>query len=273
MNEREPQLEDYGITRAEYDLYKGIDPHPPWGLWLLGYLVAFVACFLLYYLLDPERELMVALRWTLFWHIPPLCLVLLIPIALVAMLVNIPVSKYRRSRLEGAGVTSRIEEYRSARGAYFHALDESERAIREAERTRRQAERARQDAERERRRRQAQYWMNLSGEEFEREVAVLLQRRGYRGVQLTGRSGDGGIDIRARRRRKSLIVQCKRYQKPVGPSVVRELLGSLVDAKADRALLFCTGGFTQGARQFAKGKSITLLDVDDIVRVAERIQQ
>ena len=55
--------------------------------------------------------------------------------------------------------------------------------------------------------------------------------------------------------------------------MVREQFGSLVDSGADGALLFCTGGFTEGARQFAKGKSITLLDVYDIVKVAEKVQQ
>ena len=89
--------------------------------------------------------------------------------------------------------------------------------------------------------------MSLSGEESEQEVAALLRRRGDQGIQLTGRSGNGGMDIRARTERKSLIVQCKRHQTTaLTRQSVRELYGSLVYWRADGALLFCNGGFDNG---------------------------
>ena len=66
------------------------------------------------------------------------------------------------------------------------------------------------------------------------------------------------------------LPQCKSHKSPVGPAVVRELYGSMIAAKADKAVLACTGGFTSGVRNFAKGKPIELVSASGLVELAER---
>ena len=111
--------------------------------------------------------------------------------------------------------------------------------------------------------------MSLSGDEFERDMAALCRRLGY-SVETTPASGDEGVDLVLRRKGKKIVVQCKSHQSPVGPAVVRELYGSMVAAKADKAVLACTGGFTSGVINFVRGKPIELISASGLVELAER---
>jgi len=87
---------------------------------------------------------------------------------------------------------------------------------------------------------------------FERLCQRLLRESGFIEVEVTGRSGDGGIDGNGIIRLAGLIsfnviFQCKRYRGAIGPSVVRDFRGAMV-GRADKGLLITTGGFTKDAR-------------------------
>ena len=110
----------------------------------------------------------------------------------------------------------------------------------------------------------AAFWTGLRGMEFEREFGRLLQMHGFE-VVLTGGSGDGGVDLIASRSGRMLIVQCKAHAKPVGPAVVREVWGTLMDSQADGAIVATVGGATRGAYEFASGKPIRILDLKDLI--------
>ena len=56
---------------------------------------------------------------------------------------------------------------------------------------------------------------------FERFVGSLFERMGYQ-VQTTALSGDEGVDLILRKDQKLAIVQCKRYEGPVGQPIVRD---------------------------------------------------
>ena len=168
---------------------------------------------------------------------------------------------------------------RQAEGAQQEAEKERERIYREAERAqqeaerkrervRREAERVQQEAERTRRRKLRDFWMSLSGREFEQELATLYRRQGYE-VQSTPTSGDEGIDLIIRKNGEKTVVQCKSHKAPVGPAIVRELYGSMVASRADNAILACTGGFTKGVRDFAKGKPIELIAASELATMAD----
>ena len=108
----------------------------------------------------------------------------------------------------------------------------------------------------------------LSPAEFERYVAWLFRQKGYN-VKVCGRSGDHGVDLELTRPgRQKAIVQCKRYQKTVGPDVVRELFGTLVHERAVHAFLVTTADISDAARQWARYKPITLIDGRTLVQVA-----
>ena len=203
----------------------------------------------------------------------------------VAYAVHFAIMRYKKSRLLAQPIASQIKSYEEALAAYQSKQEETERARREAERAqeeaerirreaegvRRVAERPRLEAERARRRKLREYWMSLSGVEFEQELGEVFKQLGYV-VQSTPSTGDQGIDLILKKDGKTTIVQCKGYQSPVGPSVARELFGSLVASKADDAILACTGGFTQGVKQFVRGKRINLLSAAELAKMGESIQ-
>lgn len=109
---------------------------------------------------------------------------------------------------------------------------------------------------------------SLSPAEFERYVALLFRRKGYR-VKLRGRSGDRGVDLMVSQTGgKKAIVQCKRYRKPVGPDVVRELYGTLMHERVAHAFLVTTADISDSARQWARGKPMTLIDGATLAQIA-----
>jgi len=118
---------------------------------------------------------------------------------------------------------------------------------------------------------QAQFWQNLDGRQFEREIAQLFRQHGYH-TTLTPVSGDEGIDILLYKDGKKIVVQCKAHRDPVGPSVIRELYGSMFHAGAQEAKLVACGGFTQGVYAFARGKPIELLDLRAILHLQQLVQ-
>lgn len=105
----------------------------------------------------------------------------------------------------------------------------------------------------------------MTGIEFERLIANLLQRMGFR-VELTRASGDGGIDIIAELAKPLVggrfLIQCKRFapETLVGAPVVREFYGALVaDGKAVKGILITTSGFTAQALEFARTLPLELI--------------
>ena len=98
---------------------------------------------------------------------------------------------------------------------------------------------------------------NMDPAGFERLCQRLLRESGFIDVEVTGRSGDGGIDGRGIIRFAGLIgfpvlFQCKRYSgnSTVTPSQIRDFRGAMT-GRADRGLIITTGGFTQEAQREA----------------------
>lgn len=99
----------------------------------------------------------------------------------------------------------------------------------------------------------------MSPAEFEHLVAGVFRRLGYN-AQLTGKSGDGGVDIEIHGHSKMGIVQCKRYNGLVGIGAIRELYGTMIHFGVDEAYLVTSGHFSTGSSAFIKGKPIKLVD-------------
>ncbi len=108
------------------------------------------------------------------------------------------------------------------------------------------------------------FWYSLSGRDFEIEIAELFRTHGYT-VNVTGGSGDKGVDLIMYKGGKCTIVQCKRYKNPANPAIVRELYGTLTATDAQDAILVCIGGFTSGVYNFVRNKPIQLIDIDGIL--------
>jgi HJR/Mrr/RecB family endonuclease len=116
---------------------------------------------------------------------------------------------------------------------------------------------------------QKEFWLSLSGIQFEAELAAVFRKAGFR-AELTASSGDKGVDIWLYTERGKEIVQCKAHSGPIGPAVAREIYGTLQHFGAPAAILASTSGFTKGVRAFARNKPIVLMDLSDIVGLQER---
>ena len=274
VNEKEPKLQDFGITAEQFDLYTGKDADPSGWSGLISATVVFLIVTSI--ALVVSRDLGGSVTWgvlVLFTPIPGW-----IVIYILAVLVQTAISSRKRYLLQASQVALRIQLYEEALADYRKAeevREETIRARRLEQQARERAARAHRKAEQERRlerlRSQKDYWMSLSGIEFEQELGNLYENLGYR-VDYTPSSGDQGVDLILRKNGKKTIVQCKRYKDPAGPAIARELYGSLVASGADNAVLACTGGFTQGVKEFVQGKPIALISASDLVKMGERIQ-
>jgi restriction system protein len=112
----------------------------------------------------------------------------------------------------------------------------------------------------------------LKPDQFERLVQRLLRESGFTQVEVTGRSGDGGIDGKGILRLGGLlgfhvIFQAKRYSGSISPSQVRDFRGAMV-GRADKGLFITTGTFTKDAAKEATrdgAPPIDLIDGDQLV--------
>jgi restriction system protein len=112
---------------------------------------------------------------------------------------------------------------------------------------------------------------------FERLVPRLLRESGFIQVEVTGRSGDGGIDGKGMLRLGGLlsfrvIFQCKRYRGSVSASHVRDFRGAMV-GRADKGLLITTGNFTKDAEREATRDGAPAIDLIDGEQLTDKLKQ
>jgi restriction system protein len=112
---------------------------------------------------------------------------------------------------------------------------------------------------------------------FERLVQRLLRESGFIQVEVTGRSGDGGIDGRGIIRLGGLlsfhvIFQCKRWKGAVSVKEVRDFRGAMV-GRADKGLLIPAGSFTQEAVKEAIRDGAPPIDLIDGDQLADKLKE
>ncbi len=101
---------------------------------------------------------------------------------------------------------------------------------------------------------------------FERLCQRILKESGFIKVEVTGRSGDGGIDgvgvLRLNLLSFHVFFQCKRWKGSVGASVIRDFRGAMV-GRADKGLVMTTGTFSADARREATRDGAPAIDLVD----------
>jgi hypothetical protein len=108
---------------------------------------------------------------------------------------------------------------------------------------------------------------------FEELIGELLERIGFENVEVTKRSGDGGIDVRGVLTvggvtRVKTAIQVKRWTHNVPDRIVRELRGSI--GPAEQGLIITTSGFTKAATKEAEMTErapVTLINGDLLVEL------
>ncbi|QIA23287.1 restriction endonuclease [Mesorhizobium sp. AA22] len=101
---------------------------------------------------------------------------------------------------------------------------------------------------------------------FERLCQRVLRESGFIKVEVTGRTGDGGIDgtgvLRLNLLSFHVLFQSKRWAGSVGSGVVRDFRGAMV-GRADKGLIITTGTFTADARREAVRDGAPAIDLID----------
>ena len=114
---------------------------------------------------------------------------------------------------------------------------------------------------------------------FEKIAQRLLRESGFQQVEVTGRSGDGGIDGKGILEVNPLlsfqvIFQCKRYTGSVTPAQIRDFRGAMT-GRADKGIFLTTGSFTVEAKREASRDGvppIELVDSDKLVKMFEDLE-
>ena len=117
----------------------------------------------------------------------------------------------------------------------------------------------------------------ITPDAFERLTKRLLRESGFVQVEVTGRSGDGGVDGKGIIRIGGLlsfhvVFQCKKYQGSVGASHMRDFRGAMV-GRADKGLFNTTGTFTRDAIKEATRDGAPPIDLVDGDQLADKLKE
>lgn len=117
--------------------------------------------------------------------------------------------------------------------------------------------------------------LHIPAPAFERLCQRLLRESGFLSVQITGRSGDGGIDgigvLRINLLSFPVLFQCKRYAGNVSASTVRDFRGAMM-GRTDKGLLITTGSFTADARREATRDGAPPIDLIDGTQLCDLLK-
>lgn len=108
-------------------------------------------------------------------------------------------------------------------------------------------------------------------------VQRVLREAGFIQVEVTGRSGDGGIDGRGIARIHGfmsfhVVFQCKRYQGVVSSAAIRDFRGAMV-GRADKGLFMTTGTFSKDAIKEATRDGAPPIDLIDGDALADKLKE
>ena len=117
----------------------------------------------------------------------------------------------------------------------------------------------------------------ISAAAFERLIQRILRETGFALVEVTGRSGDGGIDGRGIAKINGILsfrvdFQCKRYSGSVGAPAIRDFRGAM-QGRADKGLFITTGTFTQDAIKEATRDGAIAIDLVDGEKLIEKLYE
>jgi restriction system protein len=114
---------------------------------------------------------------------------------------------------------------------------------------------------------------------FERLCQRFLRESGFQQVEVTGRSGDGGIDGKGLLQINPLmsihvLFQCKRYKGSVGSEAIRNFRGAM-NGRTDKGIFITTGTFTTDAQRESLREGalpIELVDAEKLLSMFEKLE-
>ncbi len=117
----------------------------------------------------------------------------------------------------------------------------------------------------------------LSPNGFERLIQRVLRESGFTQVEVTGRTGDQGIDGKGIAKIHGLmsfhvVFQAKRYKGSVSAGDIRDFRGAMA-GKAEKGLFITSGTFTRAAKEEASRDGAPPIDLIDGVAFAQKLKE
>jgi restriction system protein len=113
----------------------------------------------------------------------------------------------------------------------------------------------------------------MTPEDYEHHCAEVLRRSGW-SAEVTGMSGDQGIDVLAQRDGLSVAVQCKLlFSRPVGNKAVQEAHAAAGFVETSHAAVVSNAPFTRSAEALADKLGVLLLHHSELPRLGGILQR
>ena len=97
--------------------------------------------------------------------------------------------------------------------------------------------------------------------QFEKLVAQVYEKQGYRVTRKGGANPDGGVDLIIEKDGERAAIQCKQWKTwNVGVKAIREFLGALTDSQIQHSIFITLNGYTGDARQLAEKHRIEIIN-------------
>jgi len=118
---------------------------------------------------------------------------------------------------------------------------------------------------------------DLPPEGFERLCQRLLRESGFQQVNVTGRTGDGGIDGNGLLQINpfvsfQVLFQCKRYTGSVGAAQIRDFRGAMM-GRAEKGIFMTTGTFTKDAKKEANRDGVPSIELVNGEKLLDMFEQ
>ena len=105
----------------------------------------------------------------------------------------------------------------------------------------------------------------MTGLEFEKYVAHLLNKQGYRDIRLT-EEFDYGVDIIATKDNIRWGIQVKRYSGLVKADAVRQVVTALKKYNCDRSMVITNSTYSRVSQEQAISNNCILIDRDILIK-------
>lgn len=111
---------------------------------------------------------------------------------------------------------------------------------------------------------------------FERLIQRILRETGFIQVEVTGRTGDGGVDGTGVIKINGIlsfhvVFQCKRHKNPISAAAIRDFRGAM-SGRTDKGLFITTGSFTGEAIKESRREGAMAVDLIDGGILGEKLK-
>lgn len=106
----------------------------------------------------------------------------------------------------------------------------------------------------------------MDGFQFEYYLEQLFKSQNYK-TEVTASRGDYGADLVLQKNGQKIVVQAKRYSKPVGIKAIQEVAAAKSYYNANESWVVCNNSFTKQAINMAKSTDVKLIDREKLIEM------